>query len=194
MAFTRSLSQALVDKGIRVNGVAPGPIWTPLIPASFDAEKVARARRERADGARRPAATKSRPATCSSPARTVSMSRPGAPSERRNDRERLTRSERLPPQGLLIPAGNSGRGLNVSPATICTDQSRRAACRPFTPRRPPACAGARSSKGSPQHMPSTTSLSLAPSSPARVPSGGQACAAVFSRTDAGPTKIRACAS
>ncbi len=42
VALTRSLSQALTDKGIRVNGVAPGPIWTPLIPASFDAEKVAR--------------------------------------------------------------------------------------------------------------------------------------------------------
>jgi len=40
VAFTRSLSQALVKKGIRVNGVAPGPIWTPLIPASFDEEKV----------------------------------------------------------------------------------------------------------------------------------------------------------
>ena len=41
VGFTRSLSQALVEKGIRVNGVAPGPIWTPLIPASFDAKKVA---------------------------------------------------------------------------------------------------------------------------------------------------------
>lgn len=39
-AFTRSLSQSLVEQGIRVNSVAPGPIWTPLIPASFDAEKV----------------------------------------------------------------------------------------------------------------------------------------------------------
>lgn len=38
--FTRSLSQSLSEKGIRVNSVAPGPIWTPLIPASFDAEKV----------------------------------------------------------------------------------------------------------------------------------------------------------
>ncbi|GFR49607.1 hypothetical protein Agub_g11627, partial [Astrephomene gubernaculifera] len=34
-AFTRGLSQQLASKGIRVNAVAPGPIWTPLIPASF---------------------------------------------------------------------------------------------------------------------------------------------------------------
>jgi len=38
--FTRSLSINLSSKGIRVNSVAPGPIWTPLIPASFDARKV----------------------------------------------------------------------------------------------------------------------------------------------------------
>lgn len=38
--FTRSLSINLSSKGIRVNSVAPGPIWTPLIPASFDAGKV----------------------------------------------------------------------------------------------------------------------------------------------------------
>jgi NAD(P)-dependent dehydrogenase (short-subunit alcohol dehydrogenase family) len=42
VAFTRSLSEALIDKGIRVNAVAPGPIWTPLIPASFDEEHVAK--------------------------------------------------------------------------------------------------------------------------------------------------------
>jgi len=41
VAFTRSLSQALADKRIRVNAVAPGPIWTPLIPSTFPAEKVA---------------------------------------------------------------------------------------------------------------------------------------------------------
>lgn len=41
VAFTRSLSQALVEKRIRVNGVAPGPIWTPLIPSTFPAEDVA---------------------------------------------------------------------------------------------------------------------------------------------------------
>ena len=41
VSFTRSLSQSLVEKGIRVNAVAPGPVWTPLIPASFDRKKVA---------------------------------------------------------------------------------------------------------------------------------------------------------
>lgn len=40
VSFTRSLSENLAPKGIRVNGVAPGPIWTPLIPASFSKEKV----------------------------------------------------------------------------------------------------------------------------------------------------------
>jgi NAD(P)-dependent dehydrogenase (short-subunit alcohol dehydrogenase family) len=40
VAFTRSLSQALVDKGIRVNAVAPGPIWTPLIPSTFRQKKL----------------------------------------------------------------------------------------------------------------------------------------------------------
>jgi len=39
-AFTRSLSQNLVKRKIRVNGVAPGPIWTPLIPASFDKKRT----------------------------------------------------------------------------------------------------------------------------------------------------------
>lgn len=41
VSFTRSLSLALIKEGIRVNGVAPGPIWTPLIPASFVPEHVA---------------------------------------------------------------------------------------------------------------------------------------------------------
>lgn len=41
-AFTRSLSMNLAERGIRVNGVAPGPIWTPLIPSTFDQDKVAK--------------------------------------------------------------------------------------------------------------------------------------------------------
>ncbi|WP_234568316.1 SDR family oxidoreductase [Rhodohalobacter sp. 614A] len=40
LSFTRSLNDDLAPKGIRVNAVAPGPIWTPLIPASFDPEHV----------------------------------------------------------------------------------------------------------------------------------------------------------
>lgn len=42
VSFTRSLSANLVDKGIRVNAVAPGPVWTPLIVSSFKAAKVAK--------------------------------------------------------------------------------------------------------------------------------------------------------
>ena len=41
VGFTRSLALSVADQGIRVNGVAPGPIWTPLIPASFEADEVA---------------------------------------------------------------------------------------------------------------------------------------------------------
>eukprot|EP00624_Nannochloropsis_granulata_P004736 evm.model.NODE_33777_length_6608_cov_28.009382.2 len=40
VSFTRSLSLQLADKKIRVNGVAPGPIWTPLVPATFPEEKT----------------------------------------------------------------------------------------------------------------------------------------------------------
>ena len=42
MSFTRALSSNLITKGIRVNAVAPGPIWTPLNPASVSAEEVAK--------------------------------------------------------------------------------------------------------------------------------------------------------
>lgn len=42
VAFTRSLAQNLIERGIRVNAVAPGPIWTPLITSSFEAERVAK--------------------------------------------------------------------------------------------------------------------------------------------------------
>ncbi|HZW82515.1 MAG TPA: SDR family oxidoreductase [Candidatus Deferrimicrobium sp.] len=42
VSFSRSMSESLSKQGIRVNAVAPGPIWTPLIPASFTAEDVAK--------------------------------------------------------------------------------------------------------------------------------------------------------
>jgi NAD(P)-dependent dehydrogenase (short-subunit alcohol dehydrogenase family) len=42
IGFTRSLSSNLIERGIRVNAVAPGPIWTPLIPSSFKPAKVAK--------------------------------------------------------------------------------------------------------------------------------------------------------
>jgi NAD(P)-dependent dehydrogenase (short-subunit alcohol dehydrogenase family) len=57
LGFTRSLNQDLAPKGIRVNAVAPGPIWTPLIPATFDADHVAQF------------------------GKSVTMGRPGQPSE-----------------------------------------------------------------------------------------------------------------
>lgn len=41
VTFTRSLAKSLASQGIRVNGVAPGPIWTPLIPSTFPADQVA---------------------------------------------------------------------------------------------------------------------------------------------------------
>ncbi len=41
VGFTRSLAMALASKDIRVNGVAPGPVWTPLIPSTFEAAEVA---------------------------------------------------------------------------------------------------------------------------------------------------------
>lgn len=42
VTFTRSLAMSLASQGIRVNSVAPGPIWTPLIPSTFTAEEVAK--------------------------------------------------------------------------------------------------------------------------------------------------------
>ena len=55
VAFTRALALQLAEKGIRVNGVAPGPVWTPLIPASFGKDKSRAVRLLGAHEARRPA-------------------------------------------------------------------------------------------------------------------------------------------
>ena len=41
MTFTKGLSESLLSRGIRVNCVAPGPVWTPIVVQSFDAEKNA---------------------------------------------------------------------------------------------------------------------------------------------------------
>ena len=71
LAFTYSLAQAILDRGIRVNSVAPGPVWTPLIPATFPAEKVSSsAVRRRWAGPR--TRTRSPRPTCSSRGRLSS--------------------------------------------------------------------------------------------------------------------------
>ena len=63
LAFTYSLAQALQDRGIRVNSVAPGPVWTPLIPATLDADPGRLVRRAGSHGPGRPS-RRDRPVVC----------------------------------------------------------------------------------------------------------------------------------
>jgi NAD(P)-dependent dehydrogenase (short-subunit alcohol dehydrogenase family) len=88
VAFTRSLSQALIEQGIRVNAVAPGPIWTPLIPSTFTADKVA------SFGADVPMQRPGVGAKLCLPGlgRLVIHGRTGAARQRRNGRRFMTRS------------------------------------------------------------------------------------------------------
>ena len=87
VAFTRSLAKALVGRGIRVNGVAPGPIWTPLIPATFPAERVATRPMPGCSG---PGSPKRLPHAMSSWPRMMPPTWPGTTPERRRGRERIT--------------------------------------------------------------------------------------------------------
>ena len=99
VAFTRSLAENLKERRIRVNAVAPGPVWTPLIPASFPADHVAQLRRE--DLPRPPGRAGRDRAELYLPrlGRRHLHDRPGAPPQRRRDRWRLTRLRALAHQG-----------------------------------------------------------------------------------------------
>ena len=90
VAFTRSLAENLKERRIRVNAVAPGPVWTPLIPASFPADHVA----QFGENLPRPPGRTGRDRAelyLSRVERWHMHDRPGAPPERRRDRWRLSR-------------------------------------------------------------------------------------------------------
>ncbi len=87
LSFTRALAQHLVKDGIRVNAVAPGPIWTPLIPASFPEEQVATFGQDTPMG--RPATCFSRPATLpTSPGRRCIRTADRSSARKRHGRRR----------------------------------------------------------------------------------------------------------
>ena len=89
VAFTRSLAMQLVEQKIRVNAVAPGPIWTPLIPATFEPTRSATFGTDVPMG--RPGEPEEvAPAYVFLASSDASLHhRPGAASQRRRDRQRL---------------------------------------------------------------------------------------------------------
>ena len=94
--FTKSMAQVLVDRRIRVNCVAPGPVWTPLIPSTMPPEKVARVRRSRRRWTRPPSPT-------TSPRRSCSWPRSGCPAFYTGQVSRADR--RRDPPGLAVRPG-----------------------------------------------------------------------------------------
>ena len=102
VTLTRSLSEALAKDGIRVNAVAPGPIWTPLIPASFDAGTRRQARLERADAAPGPAERGRALLRVPGQRGRLLYQRPGAASERRR-RGRLLTAEPSARRSRYVP-------------------------------------------------------------------------------------------
>ena len=103
VAFTRSLAENLKERRIRVNAVAPGPVWTPLIPASFPAEHVEHFGEDTLLG--RPAEPDEVAPSyifLASRGRGV-HDRPGAPPQRRRGRQRLIR--RLGPKVVEASLG-----------------------------------------------------------------------------------------
>ena len=90
VAFTRALSKQLLQRGIRVNGVAPGPIWTPLISRQLSAGEDGQARQQCADGAAGTAGRGGALLHLPGLRRCILYDRANSASERRHRRQRLT--------------------------------------------------------------------------------------------------------